>query len=72
MSPPDPLPAANDVEALRAQVEQLAAQLSEEYKMASIGRLLAGIVHEINSPIVPHVSRSLLVASAIGICRTCR
>ena len=47
---PDPA-AANELEALRAKADSLTAQLTEEHKMASIGRLLASIVHEINSPI---------------------
>ncbi|MFB3827037.1 MAG: sensor histidine kinase [Bryobacteraceae bacterium] len=37
--------------ALREQNEMLLQQLAEEHQMASIGRLLAGIVHEINTPI---------------------
>ena len=38
-------------EELRAELASLTAQLAEEHKMASIGRLVASIVHEINSPI---------------------
>jgi len=65
VSQPDPLQASNEMEALRAQVEQLAAQLSEEYKMASIGRLLAGIVHEINSPIGSILSNNQVIVRAL-------
>ncbi|HEX9637078.1 MAG TPA: ATP-binding protein [Acidobacteriota bacterium] len=36
---------------LRRELETSRRQLLENYKMASLGRLLAGIVHEINSPI---------------------
>ncbi len=36
---------------LREQNEMLLQRLAEEHQMASIGRLLAGIVHEINTPI---------------------
>jgi signal transduction histidine kinase len=43
--------ASNELEALRAKAESLTAQLTEEHKMASVGRLLASIAHEINSPI---------------------
>ena len=32
-------------------IEVLRRQLADEHKMASLGRLLAGIVHEINTPI---------------------
>ncbi len=38
-------------EFLREQNELLLQRLAEEHQMASIGRLLAGIVHEINTPI---------------------
>ncbi len=41
----------NELERLRAKVEALERQLIEEHSMASIGRMLAGVVHEINTPI---------------------
>ena len=42
---------SQESERLRQEVTELRARLVEEYKMASVGRLLAGIVHEINTPI---------------------
>ena len=39
------------VEELRAEVELTQRKLAEAHKMASLGRLSAGIVHEINTPI---------------------
>jgi two-component system, NtrC family, sensor kinase len=36
---------------LQQQLRTTQAQLAESYKMASLGRLLAGIIHEINTPI---------------------
>lgn len=71
--PPDQAGFENELDELRAKVDSLAAQLAQEYKMASLGRLLASIVHEINSPIGSILSnnqvvlRSLeLVKSALG------
>jgi two-component system NtrC family sensor kinase len=40
-----------DVEALRAELDTASRKLAEAHKMASLGRLAAGIVHEINTPI---------------------
>ncbi len=58
MTQPDPAESANEVASLRVEAERLAAQLAEEHKMAELGRLLAGIVHEINSPIRSSSGRS--------------
>ena len=50
-------PAAVDVHAyetadeLRSELELSQRKLAEAHKMASLGRLSAGIVHEINTPI---------------------
>jgi two-component system NtrC family sensor kinase len=41
----------NEFERLRTEVETLKRQLIEEHSMALIGRMLAGVVHEINTPI---------------------
>ena len=41
----------DEADHLRAELEALNRKLAEAHKMASIGRLSAGIVHEINTPI---------------------
>src|SRR5438874_13281179 len=41
----------DEVIRLRAELETVNRKLAEAHKMASIGRLSAGIVHEINTPI---------------------
>jgi two-component system NtrC family sensor kinase len=41
----------DEADHLRAELEVLNRKLAEAHKMASIGRLSAGIVHEINTPI---------------------
>jgi len=41
----------DEVERLRGELDLLNRKLAEAHKMASLGRLSAGIVHEINTPI---------------------
>jgi len=65
MSQPDPAGAANELTSLRAKAEKLTAQLAEEHKMAELGRLLAGIVHEINSPIGSIVSNNQVIIRSL-------
>jgi two-component system NtrC family sensor kinase len=43
------------------EIELLRRQLAEEHKMASLGRLLAGIAHEINTPIGSILSNNQVV-----------
>jgi two-component system NtrC family sensor kinase len=52
---------------LRATVASLTAQLTEEHKLASIGRLLAGIVHEINSPIGSILSNNQVIIRSLEL-----
>jgi signal transduction histidine kinase len=63
---PDPV----ELEQLRAKVASLTAQLTEEYKMASIGRLLASIVHEINSPIGSILSNNQVVTRSLELLKS--
>ena len=65
MSQPDPVEASNELASLRAKAERLAAQLAEEHKMAELGRLLAGIVHEINSPIGAILSNNQVIIRSL-------
>jgi two-component system NtrC family sensor kinase len=46
-------------------MDKLSVQVTEEHKMASIGRLLAGIVHEINTPIGSIVSNNQVIMRAL-------
>jgi signal transduction histidine kinase len=46
-------------------IESLRLQLAEEHKMASLGRLLAGIVHEINTPVGSILSNNQVVLRSL-------
>ena len=70
MTQPDPAESANEVASLRVEAERLAAQLAEEHKMAELGRLLAGIVHEINSPIGSILSNNQVVIRSLEILKS--
>jgi signal transduction histidine kinase len=48
-----------------AELESLRRQLAEEHKMASLGRLLAGVVHEINTPIGSILSNNQVVLRSL-------
>jgi len=65
-----PTDATDETQLLRAKVDRLAAQLAEEYRMASIGRLLAGIVHEINSPIGSILSNNQVTLRSLELLKT--
>lgn len=56
-----------EIESLRAKAENLSAQLNEEHKMASVGRLLASIVHEINSPIGSILSNNQVILRSLDL-----
>ena len=70
MSQPDPPEALNELASLRAKAERLAAQLAEEHKMAELGRLLAGIVHEINSPIGSILSNNQVIIRSLEMLKS--
>ena len=55
----------NEMEDARATIDSLTAQLTAEHKMASIGRLLASIVHEINSPIGAILSNNQVIIRSL-------
>ncbi len=67
MSQPDPAEVSNELEVLRASAKKLAGQLTEEHKMAELGRLLAGIVHEINSPIGSILSNNQVITRSLEL-----
>jgi two-component system, NtrC family, sensor kinase len=58
--------AAGAVERLKHELEQSQQQLADTYKMASIGRLVAGIIHEINTPIGSIRSNNDVVLPSLG------
>jgi len=68
--PSDQPELVNELEQLRAKVDNLAAQLAQEYKMASLGRLLAGVVHEINSPIGSILSNNQVLLRSLELVKS--
>jgi two-component system NtrC family sensor kinase len=62
-----PAAPGSEAEDLRAKVASLTAQITEEHKMGSIGRLLAGIVHEINSPIGAILSNNQVIIRSLEL-----
>ena len=62
-----PAQPGSEAEDLRATVASLTAQITEEHKMGSIGRLLAGIVHEINSPIGAILSNNEVIIRSLEL-----
>src|SRR5205085_7143814 len=63
----NPAQPGSEAEDLRATVASLMAQVTEEHQMASIGRLLAGIVHEINSPIGSILSNNQVIIRSLDL-----
>ena len=57
----------NEIERLRAEVEMLKRQLIEEHTLASVGRMLAGVVHEINTPIGSILSNNEVTLRSLEI-----
>jgi signal transduction histidine kinase len=58
-------PTEAEVERLREELEIANRKLAEAHKMASLGRLSAGIVHEINTPIGSIFSNNEVVLRAL-------
>jgi two-component system NtrC family sensor kinase len=56
-------------ERLREELAETRRQLTEEYQMASLGRLLAGIVHEINTPIGSIFSNNQVILRSLELIR---
>lgn len=50
---------------LRAEVDAIRRQLAEAHKMASLGRLVAGIVHEINTPVASILSNNEVILRSL-------
>jgi len=57
----------NDASILRDELELANRKLAEAHKMASLGRLAAGIVHEINTPIGSILSNNQTIRRSIEL-----
>lgn len=55
---------------LEAELDQAHAKLTESYQMASVGRLMAGVIHEINTPIGSIVSNNEVLTRSLEMVRT--
>jgi two-component system, NtrC family, sensor kinase len=55
----------SDVEQLRADLETAHRKLAEAHRMASLGRLSAGIVHEINTPVGSILSNNEVILRSL-------
>ena len=55
----------DEVARLRAELEAMNNQLIEAYQMASLGRLLASIIHEINTPIGSILSNNEVIVRSL-------
>ena len=54
-----------DMCTLQARLEAARERLADAYKMASLGRLVAGIVHEINTPIGSILSNNQVISRSL-------
>lgn len=63
MKPSDPEP--SDLETVREKLEKTEAALVQSEKMASLGNLVAGVAHEINTPVGSIHSNSDLMVRAL-------
>ncbi len=59
-------PVSGDVASLREELEIANRKLAEAHKMASLGRLSAGIVHEINTPVGSILSNNEVILRSLG------
>src|SRR5262249_13953994 len=68
---PTKLPACADpnasAEQLREELELATRKLAEAHKMASLGRLSAGIVHEINTPVGSILSNNEVILRSLDM-----
>lgn len=70
MNDPNEQPDAQEVQNLRAEIATMREKLAEEHKMASLGRLAAGIVHEVNTPIGSIFSNNEVLNKSLDKVRT--
>ena len=70
MSDQGPADAEAKIADLNAQLNEYRKQLIEAHQMTAVGQLLAGIVHEINTPIGSILSNNEVSSRAIELLRT--
>ena len=58
-------PDSQDLEQLRSELEAANRKLAEAHKMAALGRLSAGIVHEINTPVGSILSNNDVIVRSL-------
>lgn len=63
-------PDAGEVERLREELDAATRKLAEAHKMASLGRLSAGIVHEINTPVGSILSNNEVIVRSLDKVKT--
>lgn len=63
-------PTGETREQLRAQLESANRKLAEAHRMASLGRLSAGIVHEINTPVGSILSNNEVILRSLDRIKT--
>lgn len=59
----------NEVARLRTELEVAYQKLTETYRMASIGRLVAGIIHEVNTPVASLLSNTAVLRGSLDALR---
>ena len=62
----EPQQSIREVEALRTIIERLRAQMAHQDRLANLGRLVAGIVHEINNPLSCVIGTLDLMKEIVG------
>jgi two-component system, NtrC family, sensor kinase len=60
----------SEVERLRAELDAMHRKLAEAHRMASLGRLSAGIVHEINTPVGSILSNNEVILRSLDRIKT--
>lgn len=60
----------DQVERLKAQLDSATRKLAEAHRMASLGRLSAGIVHEINTPVGSILSNNEVITRSVEKTKT--
>lgn len=56
----------DEAQGLRAELEAANRRLAEAYRLASLGRLVTGIVHEMNTPLASILSNNAVMQRGLG------